>query len=85
MPVYKLNQNAEYHNLTTSKTKTNIVAFEGKNLVTSNIRKISCFCTDGKISVRINLPLFSTVVPAIIFVFLSGQKHKYNSWDDGGK
>ena len=66
---------------------------------------------------RINLPLFSTVVPAIIFMFLScrpfvaittlstglvgveeetevtltpnerptGQKHKYNSWDDGGK
>ena len=32
--------------------------------------KISCFCTDGKISVRINLPLFSTVVPAIIFVFI---------------
>ena len=33
--------------------------------------KISCFCTDGKIAVRINLALFSTVVPAIIFVFLS--------------
>ena len=27
-----------------------------------NTKKISCFCTDGKISVRINLPLFSTVV-----------------------
>ena len=25
-------------------------------------KKISCFCTDGKISVRIDLPLFSTVV-----------------------
>ena len=24
-------------------------------------QSISCFCTDGKISVRINLPLFSTV------------------------
>ena len=34
-------------------------------------KKISCFYTDGKISVRINLPLFSTVVPAIIFMFLS--------------
>ena len=33
--------------------------------------KKSCFCTDGNISVRINLPLFSTVVPAIIFMFLS--------------
>ena len=31
-----------------------------------NTKKISCFCTDGKISVRINLPLFSSVVPAII-------------------
>ena len=28
-------------------------------------------CTDGKISVRINLPLFSTVVLASIFMFLS--------------
>ena len=36
-----------------------------------NTKKISCFCTDGKISVRINLPLFSTVVPAFIFIFLS--------------
>ena len=36
-----------------------------------NTKKISCFCTDGKISVRINLPLFSTVVPASIFMFLS--------------
>ena len=35
-----------------------------------NTKKI-CFCTDGKISVRINLPSFSTVVPAIIFMFLS--------------
>ena len=34
-------------------------------------KKYHVFCTDGKISVRINLPLFSTVVPAIIFVFLS--------------
>ena len=32
-----------------------------------NTKKIPCFCTDGKISVRINLPLFSTVVPAIIY------------------
>ena len=78
------------------------------DLVSTSILKISCFCTDGKISVRINLPLLSTVVPAIIFVFLAcrpfvaittlstglvgvevttstGQKHKYNSWDDGGK
>ena len=31
-----------------------------------NTKKMSCFCTDGKISVRINLPLFSTVVTAII-------------------
>ena len=31
-----------------------------------NTKKISCFCTDGKISVRINLPLFSTVVPASV-------------------
>ena len=30
------------------------------------ILKISFFCTDGKISVRINLPLFSTVVPSNI-------------------
>ena len=29
------------------------------------------FCTDGKISIRINLPLFSTVVPSSIFMFLS--------------
>ena len=29
------------------------------------------FCTDGKISVRINLPLFSTVVPSNICMFLS--------------
>ena len=29
------------------------------------------------ILVRINLPLFSTIVPAIIYMFLS--------WDDGGK
>ena len=29
------------------------------------------FLTDGKISVRISLPLFSTVVPASIFMFLS--------------
>ena len=28
------------------------------------------FCTDGKISVRINLPLFFTVVPASKFMFL---------------
>ena len=25
---------------------------------------MSCFCTDGKISVRINLPLLSTVLPS---------------------
>ena len=25
---------------------------------------MSCFCTDGKISVGINLPLFSTVFPS---------------------
>ena len=25
---------------------------------------MSCFCTDGKISVRINSPLFSTVLPS---------------------
>jgi len=36
-----------------------------------NTKKISCFCTDGKISVRINLPLFFTVVPSSIFMFLS--------------
>ena len=35
------------------------------------ILKKSCFCTDGKISVRINLPLFSTVLPSSIFMFLS--------------
>ena len=29
------------------------------------------FCTDGKISVRINLPLFSSVVPSNICMFLS--------------
>ena len=33
-----------------------------------NTKKISCFCTDGKISVRINLPLFSTVDPSSIFM-----------------
>ena len=32
---------------------------------------MSCFCTDGKISVRINLPLFSTVVPSNSRLFLS--------------
>ena len=32
---------------------------------------MSCFYTDGKISVRINLPLFSTVVPSNICMFLS--------------
>ena len=32
---------------------------------------LSCFCTDGKISVRINLPLFCTVVPSNICMFLS--------------
>ena len=32
---------------------------------------ISCFCIDGKISVRINLPLFSIIVPASICKFLS--------------
>ena len=32
---------------------------------------IIMFCTDGKISVRINLPLFSTVVPFNICMFLS--------------
>ena len=41
------------------------------NLNCINTKKISCFCTDGKISVRINLPLFSTVVLAIIYMFLS--------------
>ena len=70
----------------------------------------------GRFQLESFLPLFSTVVSAIIFVFLScrpfvaittlstglvgvevtsvsrlgqerptGQKHKYNSWDDGGK
>ena len=29
------------------------------------------FCTDGKISVRINLPLFSTVLPSNSRLFLS--------------
>ena len=37
----------------------------------TNTFKYHVFCTDGKISVRINLPLFSTVVPAIICMFLS--------------
>ena len=32
---------------------------------------MSCFCTGRKISVRINLPLFSTVVPSNICMFLS--------------
>ena len=32
---------------------------------------MSCFCTDGKISVRINLPLFSNVAPSNICKFLS--------------
>ena len=49
-------------------TYTNIQSQETINF---NIKKISCFCTDGKISVRINLPLFSTVVPASVFMFLS--------------
>ena len=30
-----------------------------------------CFCTDGKISVRINLPLFSTVLPSNSRLLLS--------------
>ena len=33
-----------------------------------NTFKYHVFCTDGKISVRINLPLFSTVVPSNIYV-----------------
>ena len=36
-----------------------------------NTFKYHVFCTDGKISVRINLPLFSIVVPSIICMFLS--------------
>ena len=28
--------------------------------------KMSCFCTDDKISVRINLPLFSTVILTVV-------------------
>ena len=32
---------------------------------------MSCFCTDGKISVRINLPLFFTVFPSNSRLFLS--------------
>ena len=36
-----------------------------------NTFKYHVFCTDGKISVRINLPLFSTVVPSIICMFMS--------------
>ena len=36
-----------------------------------NTFKYHVFCIDGKISVRINLPI--------------GQKHTYNRWDDGGK
>ena len=35
-----------------------------------NTKKISCFCTDGKISVRINLPLFSTIVPSSIYIHI---------------
>ena len=38
-------------------------------------------CTDGKISVRINLPLFSTVVPSNIKYLVSS----ITRWDDGGK
>ena len=50
--------------------------FTMRNFIVCTIHIISIlknimFCTDGKISVRINLPLFSTVVPSIIFVFLS--------------
>ena len=45
------------------------------------------------IDLRNNLPLFSTIVPSSVFMFLScrpferptGQKHKYTRWDDGGK
>ena len=44
---------------------------------------MSCFCTDGKISVRINLPLFSTVFPSNSCCFCpvglslpTGQKQK---------
>ena len=33
-----------------------------------NTFKYHVFFTDGKISVRINLPLFSTVVPSIIII-----------------
>ena len=38
----------------------------------------SCFCTDGKISVTINLPLFSTVVPSIICMLLSCRPFEDN-------
>ena len=60
-----------------------IMSMKSKNLVAYYIPyyKISCFCIDEKISVRINLPLFSTVVPASIFMLC----YKYTSWDDGGK
>ena len=48
----------------------------GTNLSSQTITecffKYHVFCTDGKISVRINLPLFSTVVPS-------------SRWDDRGK
>ena len=52
-----------------------VVKHYGTNVSWKKIRisilKNIMFCTDGKISVRINFPLFSTVVPDIIFVFLS--------------
>ena len=65
------------------KTRQNFghdIFFSGSRLfnefqITSYINTFKChvFCTDGKISVRINLPLFSTVVPSIICMFLSGR------------
>ena len=48
-----------------------MISNEARSITISILLNIM-FCTDGKISVRINLPLFSTVVPS-------------NRLNDGGK
>ena len=51
--------------------------------------KYHVFAPMGRFQFKINLPLFSTVVPSNMcfcpVMLRTGQKHTYIRWDDGGK
>ena len=104
--LYPLHRNTHYillkkYTLYPLLRKTHHILLKEIHILSSCHKYIFSFQINTLYPVRINLPLFSTVVPAVIFVVrLTGQVintfkyhvfapmgrcYIYNSWDDGGK